>query len=90
MTANEFYKNKNILGDMSPLRISDGIPMNGQQRIEHLMIEFAKYHVQKALEEASVKSFVDMKKGLEYYFEDYVEGVNKNSILNAYPLDNVR
>ena len=52
-------------------------------QINDLMIEFAKYHVKKALEQASENA------------ESYVIGgltseVDKDSILNAYPLDLIK
>ena len=68
--------------------------MNLQERIHESMIQFAKLHVEAALKEASEKAtagqtFVDM--GGE--FEDipiYEAYVVKDSILNAYPLENIK
>jgi len=54
-----------------------------QRDVEHIMIEFAKLHVQAALEAASEHAEIDM---LEFYdFE-----LNKQSIFNAYPLENIK
>ena len=59
------------------------------------MIEFAKYHVQKALEEAS-KSIEQTKLDWED-FHDFSKGVttidnieNIQAILEAYPLENIK
>jgi hypothetical protein len=62
--------------------------------IEQFMIEFAKLHVQAALKEASekVRQIEDPyaytgNTGSEYP-ADYI--VDKDSILNAYPLTNIK
>ena len=47
------------------------------------MIEFAKLHVEAALKEASEEAYVEV---LDY--NDYE--VNKQSILDAYPLENIK
>lgn len=62
--------------------------------ISEIMIEFTKFHVQKALKEASENA----QAGLEYShhegeFEDipvYLPVISKDSILNAYSLDNIK
>ena len=48
------------------------------------MIEFAKLHVEAALEEASKKSHIQMDE------HDLSCSVDKSSILNAYPLENIK
>ena len=53
--------------------------------IKTAMIEFAKLHVQAALKDASEKSTVIRDE--EFYT---ISHVNKNSILNAYPLTNIK
>ena len=94
MTANEF-KNDWL----------NGFELDVNQ-IEDLMIEFAKFHVEKALDLASKKSKVDLhvrkdKKGAKYKLvqngEEYdlfrtvqMYKVNKESILNAYSLENIK
>jgi len=45
--------------------------------------KFAEYHVQKALKEASENAYVDV---IDY--NNYE--VDKKSILNAYPLENIK
>ena len=72
--------------------ISHGIYIKG-------MIEFAKYHVQKALEQASEKAFVeyiDLNTDEIFDYTDVITdddvevNINKDSILNAYPLENIK
>lgn len=53
-------------------------------------VEFARYHVEQALKSASDNASVKMKEGMEFYYEDYVEGVDKDSILNSYPSENIK
>lgn len=67
--------------------------------IEKAMIEFAKYHVEKALEVASIESKL-LVGGVEYeeygiraydtFYRDTDIYVDKDSILNAYPLENIK
>ena len=87
MTANEFKNNW-----------LNGFELDVNQ-IEDLMIEFAKYHVQKALKQASEKAFVeyiDLNTDEIFDYTDVIAdddvgvNVNKDSILNAYPLDLIK
>lgn len=60
-------------------------------QINIAMIEFAKYHVQKALEKASEEADVTTVD----YNDDTIPpipiwGVSSYSILNTYPLDNIK
>ena len=55
----------------------------GYGDISHLMIEFAKLHVKAALKEASEKGYITYSK-----FGDEI--IHKDSILNSYPLDNIK
>jgi len=50
--------------------------------IEQTMVEFAKLHVQEALKSASESVLID---GHPFEYE-----LDKNSILNAYPLENIK
>lgn len=50
---------------------------------EEWLIEFAKYHVQKALELAS-------QEGKSYVIGGLVSEIDKDSIINAYPLENIK
>jgi hypothetical protein len=56
--------------------------------IEDYMIEFAKMHVQEALKEACCNVDFDMISTTDHSEELAV--VNENSILNAYPLTNIK
>lgn len=73
MTAEEYLISKGLKGVGNLLvRSHSNYSENGTQK---LMIEFAKYHVQKALKEASAKFDAEC---------------NKYVILNAYPLENIK
>lgn len=68
-----------------------------QTEVENAMIEFAKVHVQAALESASEKSnlLLTDKKGNTKTTGGYdaygsIATVNKQSILNSYPLENIK
>ena len=65
-----------------------------EKAIENSHIEFAKLHVEAALKEASEKAVTDYEHAGETgEFNDisiYDYFVDKNSILNAYPLENVK
>ena len=56
---------------------------NGRERLQ-VMIEFAKMHVEAALKEASA---TDIVSGKSYKHRTEYD---KNSILNSYPLDNIK
>ncbi len=69
------------------------------EQVEQAMIEFAKLHIEAALKEVNEKAyveFVDLVSGEIFDYPDVLveEGVeiniNKNSILNSYPLENVK
>jgi hypothetical protein len=80
-TAEEFFKEK--------YGVSDRIATSNATL---LAIEFAKMHVEAALKEASNKALLEDEGryvlGDEDWHEDLV--VDKKSILNAYPLTNVK
>ena len=74
MTAEEFL-DANTSGTIDELKCKE------------LMIAFAKYHVEQALNEAASEGEID--------FEEYgggIEGgsINYKSILKAYPLKNIK
>jgi len=58
-----------------------------KQKVMSLMIEFAKIHVKEALKQASVKG--ETKK-YNYGPGGSHIGIERNSILNAYPLENIK
>ena len=59
--------------------------------IEKLPIEFAKLHVEEALKDASENFTLKLKDDVDELcmFDDWLE-VDKQSIINAYPLDNIK
>jgi hypothetical protein len=57
--------------------------------IEQFMIEFAKLHVEAALKQASEQAKVKVKQG-ELGAFDMRPSVKKKSIINAYPLTNIK
>ena len=80
-TATEFIKNK--------FPNHNGVFV--LKNIEEFMIEFAKYHVQKALQSAYDYHTIEKYKKEEMYDYPDIENfrANKESILNAYPLENI-
>jgi putative aminopeptidase FrvX len=53
------------------------------------LIEFAKMHVEEALKQASGKAKVKITQG-DFGVFDTRPSVKKKSILNAYPLENIK
>ena len=89
---NEWNKNKNNC-PFNEIYVGEKIAIN------NAMIEFAKYHVEKALKEASEKAFVeyiDLNTDEIFDYTDVITddnvgaNVNKESILNAYSLENIK
>ena len=77
-TAEELYRDTKINSNLD--LFSDDVP-----HLVKLMIEFAKFHVEAALEEAAERA----------YFRDSNEFIftpeeNKQAILNSYPLENIK
>ena len=67
--------------------------------VTDMLIEFAKMHVQEALKQASEKGFIeyiDLNTDETFDYTDVITdddvgvNVNKDSILNAYPLDLIK
>ena len=58
--------------------------------VKKAMIEFAKMHVQEALRLASVEAEVEHELSNPYDPNSEYQIVNKDSILNAYPLDLIK
>ena len=67
--------------------------------VTDMLIEFAKMHVQEALKQASEKAFVeyiDLNTDEIFDYTDVITdddvevNINKDSILNAYPLDLIK
>lgn len=84
MTAEECLKKNFCYPDQAKNIIPrDGIPFSNFERIEKSMIEFAQHHVEEALKAASENARV------KYPLRDDND-VFKPSILNAYPLSNIK
>lgn len=70
------------------------IKLNAPCSIEGFLIEFAKLHVQEALKKASenVKTKSIFKKQGRSGYSNYIQKtvLDKRSILNAYPLENIK
>ena len=79
-TAEEFLRNSSVTS-------SDRYDFLSKQE---LMIEFAKMHVQEALRLASVEAEVEHELSNPYDPNSEYQIVNKDSILNAYPLDLIK
>ena len=62
----------------------------GMYYVKEAMIEFAKMHVQEALRLASVEAEVEHELSNPYDPNSEYQIVNKDSILNAYPLDLIK
>jgi hypothetical protein len=60
------------------------------RNIEEFMIEFAQMHVTEALRIASEKAKIQYNYSGNTGSEFYDEYVDKDSILNAYPLDKIK
>ena len=58
--------------------------------VTDMLIEFAKMHVQEALKQASVEAEVEHELSNPYDPNSEYQIVNKDSILNAYPLENIK
>ena len=56
---------------------------------EDILIEFAKLHVEQALKEASEEAESEEGAIIDLGFEKISASVNKKSILNSYPLENI-
>jgi hypothetical protein len=69
-----------------------GYDMNfkdGKSPLIHMLKEFAKLHVQAALQSASEQARATTRSNGEWISSNTDASVNKSSILNAYPLTNI-
>lgn len=87
-------KNK-VITAQEFLDISFGENKAVRSKITKAMIEFAKLHVQEALKQASEKSLMkDVNEDCHYEDEEgnfpEIYFIDKDSILNAYDLDNIK
>ena len=86
-TAEEFLKQVSP-NDEFGLRIDLG---NSKKHIYEIMCRFAKLHVEQALKEASKK--VTCREETQYDEFDnaiLIAKINRDSILNAYPPENIK
>lgn len=80
MTAEKF------INDNSYFILNADTPMGNILR--EAMIGFAKYHVEQALLKASEEATLDYEKYCPY--DAYTCEIDVNTILNAYPLSNIK
>lgn len=59
-----------------------------KQESVQIMIEFAKMHVEAALKEVNEKVEVKWTRNNDY--SRSYDGIDENSIINSYPLDNIK
>jgi hypothetical protein len=84
-TAEEFFLNTYFSDSISDDDKRLWLECNRQAKESvQIMIEFAKMHVTAALKAASEKAIVYADEG------GYSEFVDEQSILNAYPLENIK
>lgn len=72
------------------LSIYQPIHMGCNEFAIKLAIQFAKLHVEAALKEASEKAKIHSEQIITLGGRRYEESVDKDSILNAYPLTNIK
>lgn len=86
-TAEQFTRQTSILHDMWDNTRGQG--EWNQKEINKILVEYAKFHVEAALKAASKKaSLTDF--AYEFLQEGAYDAIDKESILNAYPLDNIK
>ena len=86
-TAKEFYLNKvfptSFINRRDEVELCFETSPDAKQSVE-IMIEFAKMHVEAALKEASEKA------DTQTIHCTHIQVVDKNSILNSYPLEKIK
>lgn len=95
MTAEKFWLDKYFGDSVSDKDKKLWLQCNNQaQNTVSIMIEFAKLHVEAALKQASEKALAGQDwVGMGGEFEDipiFEPFADKDSILNAYPLTNIK
>lgn len=84
-TANEKLKSTFYNGSFIEIHSGDA------DYIMEIMIEFARLHVEEALKQASENFKMKFKVDIaELHMNDDWTEVDKSSILNAYPLENIK
>lgn len=92
MTAIDLFKN--FYKELEKTDSQNGALWEYEREIVNLMIDFAKHHVTEALEKASENAIVEI---VDYDCEGFnlttepspIYGVNSESILQAYDLNNI-
>jgi len=70
---------------LEAIKNGDGVE---DDMLEKAFIKFAKFHVEAALKKASEKAEAKWSKNKDYSRK--FNGINKDSILNSYPLENIK
>jgi hypothetical protein len=73
-----------LIREENPYKDEDGNNVYMEWQIKELMLTFAKLHVEAALKEASEKA------DTQTIHCTHIQVVDKNSILNSYPLDKIK
>ncbi len=78
-----------------PLNLTRDTHIGSAKKIKQAMIEFAEFHVREALKQASEEAYTKSEMsytggmgGRDLY--ESIEIIDKDSILNAYPLENIK
>ena len=76
-----------VTDDGEPNSVHDSV-----ESVKEAMIEFAKYHVEQALKAADNNATIDIIDREEISEGSFrpIYGVDSKSILNAYPLENIK
>ena len=99
LTAEEFLKDK--LSEIHDEKILENLLQKMFTiDVSEVMIEFAEFHVEAALKEASKQAELNSYEFKEDWMEEpfnctiddlgNINAINKESILNAYPLTNIK
>lgn len=81
-TAEEFLKSKGLFNDKSMRLQNIGLTSS------EAMIEFARFHVEAALKAAAEDAWWDVNDDADLHNVNIT--INKDLILNAYPLTNIK
>lgn len=91
MTAEQFYEYKRLAGETEDITGNPNPDYNNRfySEIFELMTGFAKMHVTEALKKASEKAKQDHDYSISS--QKFIpSGIDKESILNAYPLELIK
>lgn len=88
LTAEKVLRNQFCKGEFD--EIMECLNGSIEPSLVKAMVEFAKLHVEAALREASEKAQCEEGAIVDLGFEIISASVDKNSILNSYPLSNIK